>query len=88
MTIHISGKLLKAISCVLFLVFLFLSVSEALIKTRELLKGETEGLLKLPTDLALLDYPDFRHYVGLYAKVQHGVLNYFVFPWASMFIYK
>lgn len=60
-----------------FSVSLFLSVSEALIKTRELLKGETEGLLKLSTDLALLDDPDFRHYVELYAKVLHGVLNYF-----------
>ncbi|XP_057769258.1 L-ascorbate peroxidase 3 [Salvia miltiorrhiza] len=35
---------------------------------QELLKGETEGLLKLKTDLALLDDPDFRRYVELYAK--------------------
>lgn len=35
---------------------------------QELLKGESEGLLKLPTDLALLDDPDFRRYVELYAK--------------------
>ncbi|KAJ3690776.1 hypothetical protein LUZ61_019940 [Rhynchospora tenuis] len=34
----------------------------------ELLKGEAEGLLKLPTDKALLDDPKFRHYVELYAK--------------------
>ncbi|CAN4112556.1 unnamed protein product [Withania somnifera] len=34
----------------------------------ELLKGESEGLLKLPTDIALLDDPEFRHYVELYAK--------------------
>lgn len=34
----------------------------------ELLKGESEGLLKLPTDLALLSDPDFRPYVELYAK--------------------
>ncbi|OIT38963.1 synaptotagmin-1 [Nicotiana attenuata] len=34
----------------------------------ELLKGETEGLLKLPTDIALLDDPEFRQYVELYAK--------------------
>ncbi|KAJ3692800.1 hypothetical protein LUZ60_011895 [Juncus effusus] len=34
----------------------------------ELLKGEAEGLLKLPTDRALLDDPKFRHYVELYAK--------------------
>ncbi|XP_047943624.1 L-ascorbate peroxidase 3 [Salvia hispanica] len=35
---------------------------------QELLKGESEGLLKLSTDLALLDDPDFRRYVELYAK--------------------
>jgi len=34
----------------------------------ELLKGESEGLLQLPTDKALLDDPKFRHYVELYAK--------------------
>ncbi|CAI0557491.1 unnamed protein product, partial [Linum tenue] len=34
----------------------------------ELLKGETEGLLKLPTDNALLDDPAFRPFVDLYAK--------------------
>ncbi|KAF4377619.1 hypothetical protein G4B88_006899 [Cannabis sativa] len=34
----------------------------------ELLKGESEGLLKLPTDIALLDDPAFRGYVELYAK--------------------
>uniref|UniRef100_A0A2P2LV13 L-ascorbate peroxidase n=1 Tax=Rhizophora mucronata TaxID=61149 RepID=A0A2P2LV13_RHIMU len=34
----------------------------------ELLKGETEGLLKLSTDKALLDDPAFRPYVELYAK--------------------
>ncbi|TMX01989.1 hypothetical protein EJD97_022913 [Solanum chilense] len=34
----------------------------------ELLKGESEGLLKLPTDIALLDDPEFRHFVELYAK--------------------
>ncbi|CAN1276526.1 Probable L-ascorbate peroxidase 4, peroxisomal [Linum perenne] len=34
----------------------------------ELLKGETEGLLKLPTDNALLDDPAFRPFVELYAK--------------------
>ena len=36
---------------------------------REMLKGETDGLLKLPTDTALLDDPVFRPYVELYAKV-------------------
>ncbi|KAG2580548.1 hypothetical protein PVAP13_6NG354100 [Panicum virgatum] len=34
----------------------------------ELLKGESEGLLQLPTDKALLSDPEFRHYVELYAK--------------------
>lgn len=34
----------------------------------ELLHGESEGLLKLPTDIALLDDPEFRRYVELYAK--------------------
>lgn len=34
----------------------------------ELLKGESEGLLKLPTDRALLEDPEFRYYVELYAK--------------------
>ncbi|XVE48864.1 hypothetical protein DITRI_Ditri01bG0036000 [Diplodiscus trichospermus] len=34
----------------------------------ELLKGESEGLLKLPTDKALLDDPGFRQFVELYAK--------------------
>nr|AEH76922.1 peroxisomal ascorbate peroxidase [Aeluropus littoralis] len=34
----------------------------------ELLKGESEGLLQLPTDKALLTDPEFRHYVELYAK--------------------
>ncbi|GJN04235.1 hypothetical protein PR202_ga21761 [Eleusine coracana subsp. coracana] len=34
----------------------------------ELLKGESEGLLQLPTDKALLTDPEFRRYVELYAK--------------------
>ncbi|ONK64596.1 uncharacterized protein A4U43_C07F27790 [Asparagus officinalis] len=34
----------------------------------ELLKNESEGLLKLPTDKTLLEDPVFRHYVELYAK--------------------
>ncbi|KAK4345453.1 hypothetical protein RND71_035629 [Anisodus tanguticus] len=34
----------------------------------ELLNGENEGLLKLPTDKALLEDPVFRYYVELYAK--------------------
>ncbi|KAI3913952.1 hypothetical protein MKW98_010764 [Papaver atlanticum] len=37
----------------------------------ELLKGDTEGLLKLPTDKALLNDPKFRHYVQLYATNQN-----------------
>ncbi|KAL9267458.1 L-ascorbate peroxidase 3-like protein [Drosera capensis] len=34
----------------------------------ELLKGESEGLLQLPTDKALLEDPAFRPFVELYAK--------------------
>ncbi|KAL7206952.1 hypothetical protein ACSBR2_019618 [Camellia fascicularis] len=34
----------------------------------ELLKGESEGLLKLPTDKSLLEDPEFHRYVELYAK--------------------
>ncbi|CAL9228043.1 unnamed protein product [Arabidopsis halleri] len=34
----------------------------------ELLKGESEGLLKLPTDKTLLEDPEFRRLVELYAK--------------------
>lgn len=34
----------------------------------ELLKGDSEGLLKLPTDKALLEDPEFRRYVELYAR--------------------
>ncbi|KAH9694709.1 L-ascorbate peroxidase 3 [Citrus sinensis] len=34
----------------------------------ELLNGESEGLLQLPTDKALLEDPEFRRYVELYAK--------------------
>jgi hypothetical protein len=45
------------------------------VDTRELLKGQTEGLLKLPTDTALLDDPDFRPYVELYAKVMWAFVS-------------
>ncbi|KVH96040.1 heme peroxidase [Cynara cardunculus var. scolymus] len=41
----------------------------------ELLKGESEGLLKLPTDIALLDDPAFRQYVELYAKDEDAFFN-------------
>lgn len=40
-----------------------------IVDTRELLKGESEGLLKLPSDTALLDDPELRKFVELYAKV-------------------
>ncbi|THU60167.1 hypothetical protein C4D60_Mb07t09780 [Musa balbisiana] len=46
----------------------------------ELLKGETEGLLKLPTDNALLHDPEFRRYVELYAKV-HLICMLFYDDW-------
>lgn len=51
---------------------------------RELLKGESEGLLKLPSDRALLDDPDFRSYVELYAKV---MLDIFVDDWLVKFFW-
>ena len=38
----------------------------------ELLKGETEGLLKLPTDKALVKDPEFRRYIEIYAKVHNN----------------
>ncbi|KAK9052067.1 hypothetical protein SSX86_028695 [Deinandra increscens subsp. villosa] len=41
----------------------------------ELLKGESEGLLKLPTDIALLDDPVFRPYVEQYAKDEDAFFN-------------
>ncbi|XP_024032786.1 L-ascorbate peroxidase 3 isoform X2 [Morus notabilis] len=34
----------------------------------ELLKGESKGLLKLPTDKSLVEDPDFRRYVERYAE--------------------
>lgn len=37
---------------------------------RELLKGESDGLLLLPTDKALLEDPAFRPFVELYARVK------------------
>lgn len=40
-----------------------------IVDTRELLNGESDGLLKLPTDLALVEDPEFRKFVDLYAKV-------------------
>ncbi|XP_076924809.1 putative L-ascorbate peroxidase 4, peroxisomal [Bidens hawaiensis] len=41
----------------------------------ELLKGESEGLLKLPTDLALVEDPVFHRYVDLYAKDEDAFFN-------------
>ncbi|XP_076945285.1 putative L-ascorbate peroxidase 4, peroxisomal [Bidens hawaiensis] len=41
----------------------------------ELLKGESEGLLKLPTDLALVEDPVFRQYLDLYAKDEDAFFN-------------
>ncbi|KAG6711896.1 hypothetical protein I3843_05G073300 [Carya illinoinensis] len=35
-------------------------------------RGESEGLLRLPTDKALVDDPNFRHYVELYAKEEEA----------------
>ncbi|XP_027179235.1 L-ascorbate peroxidase 3 [Coffea eugenioides] len=38
----------------------------------ELLKGDSEGLLKLPTDKALVEDPEFRRFVEIYAKDQEA----------------
>ncbi|KAJ8570993.1 hypothetical protein K7X08_037965 [Anisodus acutangulus] len=43
----------------------------------ELLNGENECLLKLPTDKALLEDPVFRHYVELYAKDEEAFFRDF-----------
>ena len=36
---------------------------------RELLKGDSKRLLKLPTDKVLVEDPEFCRYVELYAQV-------------------
>ncbi|XXG66169.1 hypothetical protein AAC387_Pa05g3704 [Persea americana] len=65
----------------------------------ELLEGEKEVLLKLPTDKALLEDPEFRGYVDLYAKdedaffkdytVSHKKLSELGFnPSSSSSVYK
>nr|ACI15209.1 peroxisomal ascorbate peroxidase [Salicornia brachiata] len=41
----------------------------------ELLKGESEGLLQLPTDKALVEDPAFRPLVELYAKDEEAFFN-------------
>lgn len=41
----------------------------------ELLKGESMGLLKLPTDKVLVEDPIFRRYVELYAKNEEAFFN-------------
>lgn len=41
---------------------------------RELLKENSEGLLRLPTDKVLVEDPVFRPFVELYAKVIQGLL--------------
>lgn len=49
---------------------------------RELLKADSKGLLKLPTDKVLVEDPEFRKYVILYAKVQQfrlqKVLHFYI----------
>lgn len=47
---------------------------------RELLKGESWGLVKLPTDKALMEDPKFRSYVELYAKVNWLKLVLIILP--------
>ena len=45
-------------------IFIYFMIKHALI-IRELLKGESKGLLKLPTDNALIEDSEFRRYVEL-----------------------
>lgn len=47
---------------------------------RELLNGESRGLLKLPTDKALMEDPMFRSYVELYARVNWLKLVLIILP--------
>lgn len=49
---------------------------------RELLKADSKGLLKLPTDKVLVEDPEFRKYVILYAKVHQ--LKCFTFTLKSI----
>lgn len=49
---------------------LCVAINHIIILSRELLKGESQGLLKLPTDKALVEDSKFRFYVELYAKVK------------------
>ena len=43
---------------------------------RELVKGDSRGLLKLPTDKVLVEDPEFCRYVELYAKVVVWHISY------------
>ena len=49
----------------------------------ELLKGDSDGLLKLPTDKVLADHPAFRPYVELYAKVNQTRIQNSAHPSAT-----
>jgi len=48
---------------------------------REVLKGQSDGLLLLPTDKALLEDPAFRPFVELYARVkpENSIVSLFHF---------
>lgn len=49
---------------------------------RELLKGDSRGLLKLRTDKVLVEDPEFRKYVILYAQVTPiSLLFYMSLKW-------
>jgi hypothetical protein len=47
----------------------FYLLLNVIVNIRILLEQDSAALLKLPTDKALLDDSEFRHYVELYAKV-------------------
>jgi hypothetical protein len=54
-----------------------LCISLHILWRSELLKGDSEGLLKLPTDKVLVEDPEFRQYVELYAKVHSYSVTFF-----------
>lgn len=51
----------------LYLIYVYVIMIGNII--RELLKGDSKGLLKLPTDRVLVEDPEFCRYVELYAEV-------------------
>lgn len=71
LTILTSCKILynKLLGYFIINYYLF-SKLDAPVTNSELLKGDSKGLLKLPTDKVLVEDPEFRKYVILYAEVR------------------